>query len=69
MVLAFQPVIFDRDVASLDAARFAQPLQKAAPFRAAASAAPPLSKAITGIADCCARAASWPRPPRRRAAR
>ena len=59
IVLVFRPAVFDRDVLALDVTGFAQPFDgmrrqlSRIPRRDAASRNP-----ITGIAGCCARAAS-----------
>ena len=67
--IAFCPAILDRDVLAFDVAQFAQALAKRRDMsRTCPQRCPPLRKPITGIAGCCARAASGHAPPRRRAA-
>ena len=57
--LALRPAIFDRHVLALDIAGFAQALaERAQTVRGTRPADSPLRNPITGIAGCCARAAS-----------
>ena len=59
IVLALQPVVLDRHVLALDVAGFAKAFaERGHIVRAEASADPALTNPITGIAGCCARAAS-----------
>ena len=68
VVLTFRPAIFDRDVPTLDKARFRSGLGGTRQRVPSARQRPLAENPITGIAGCCARAASGHAPPRRRAA-
>ena len=65
--LIFRPAKFDRDVLTLDKACFLQALAERGHEVPSQRARRPRNP-ITGIAGCCARAASGQPPPRRRAA-
>ena len=59
IVLILRPAVFDRDVLTFDIAGLLQALTECGHTKArAAAGGPPLRKPITGIAGCCARAAS-----------
>ena len=58
IVLVFCPTVFDRHVAAFDIAGFTQPWRNARTRSAYTSGDPLLRNPITGIAGCCARAAS-----------
>ena len=56
VVMAIQPVVLDHHILALDVAGFVEALRNAAPKRSSFDC--PLTKPTTGIAACCARAAS-----------
>ena len=58
IILALCPAIFDHDVLAVDVARFVQALAKRGHVVAYAPGDALLRNPITGIAGCCARAAS-----------
>ena len=58
MIVAFRQAEIDRHVAAFDKAGFVQALVEGAQTAGAGSATPAVRKPITGIAGCCARAAS-----------
>ena len=58
IVLALQPVVLDRHVLAFDVAGFVEAFAERGRMRAEASGDPPLINPTTGIAGCCARAAS-----------
>ena len=67
IVLTLRPAVFDRNVLALDIAGLLQALSKSAQTVREASGMG-VRNPITGIAGCCARAASGQPPPHRRAA-
>ena len=58
IILTLRPAVFDRHVLALDDSRFRPDRGGTRPRRCARLGRPPLRKPITGIAGCCARAAS-----------
>ena len=68
IILTLRPAIFDRHILALDIAGFAQALAERVNEVQRILGDPLLRNPITGIAGCCARAASGHAPPRRRAA-
>ena len=69
IISAIRPAIFNHNIAALDITRFFQPLAKPSrQWRISFKGFSLFKNPITGIAGCCARAASGHAPPRRRAA-